>query len=120
MNNFIAAILFTFIFNTVALPIVPAESVSKHIGENVKVVDKVYSSNTDTKNIVLKIGGTSDHQYLTVIIKLDGQEKTKYTGYNIYVTGKLIKYKGVPAIIVDNAKQIGIVMADHDLHKAFN
>ncbi|WCT10149.1 hypothetical protein [Mucilaginibacter jinjuensis] len=120
MNNFIAAILFTSIFNTVDLPIIPAEVVSKHMGETVKVVDKVYSSNTDTKDIVLKVGGASDHQYLTVIIKLDGQEKAIYTGYNIYVTGKLVKYKGAPAIIVNNSKQIGIVMADHDLRKAFN
>jgi hypothetical protein len=119
MNNFILAILFTAILNNAALTIIPAEAVSKHIGETVKVVDKVYSSNTDTKNMVLKVGGASD-QYLTVIIKLDGQEKTKYTGCNIYVTGKLVKYKGMIAIIVDNPKQIGIVMADHDLHKAFN
>ncbi len=120
MNNFIIAILFTSIFNIVALPIIPAEGISKHMGETVKVVDKVYSSNTDTKNMLLNVGGSSDHQYLTVIIKLNGQDKTKYTGYNIYVTGKLVKYKGVPAIIVENAKQIGIVMTDHDLHKAFN
>ena len=120
MNNFILAILFTAIFNNAALPIIPVEAVSKHMGETVKVVDKVYSTNKDTKDMVLNVGGTSDHQYLTVIIKPDGLEKTKYTGYNIYVTGKLVKYKGVPAIIVDNAKQIGIVMTDHDLHKAFN
>lgn len=120
MNNFIIAILFTAIFKIAALPIVPAEAVSKHIGETVKVVDKVYSRYADTKNMVLKVGGTSEHQYLTIVIKLDEQEKTKYTGHNIYVTGKLVKYKGVPAIIVDNSKQVGIVMADHDLHKAFN
>jgi hypothetical protein len=79
MNNFILAILSTAILSNAALTIIPAEAVSKHIGETVKVVDKVYSSKTGTKNMVLKVGGVSD-QYLTVIIKLDSQEKTKYTG----------------------------------------
>jgi DNA/RNA endonuclease YhcR with UshA esterase domain len=127
MTRFMLSLWITFFaFNLSSPPIIPAEAVIKHIGETVKVVDKVYSSNMAAKERVLKIGGSAEHQYLTVIIKsaghvdLNEQEKAKYTGYNIYVTGKLVKYKGLPAIIVSSPKQMGIVMVDHDLHPAFN
>jgi hypothetical protein len=115
-----------FILNTFSPPIIAADAAIKHIGETVKIVDKVYSSTVEPKQRILKIGGSSEHQYLRVLIKLgaksnlDQQEKTRYTGYNIYVTGKLIYYKGSPAIIVNDPKQLGIVMVDHDLHPAFN
>ncbi|OKS86472.1 hypothetical protein [Mucilaginibacter polytrichastri] len=127
MNQFAFSILFIlFTFNTVNPPIISADAASKHIGKTVKIVDKVYSSKMRGNDRVLHIGGSAEHQYLTIIIKaeentdLSEQEKTRYTGYNIYVTGKLVKYKGTPAIIVTNPKQIGIVMVDHDLHQAFN
>jgi len=124
MTRFLLSILFAF--NTFSPPIIAADAAIKHIGETVKIVDKVYSSTIEPKQSVLKIGGSAEQQYLTVLIKteakadLDQHEKTKYTGYNIYVTGKLIKYKGAPAIIVNDPKQLGIVMVDHDLHPAFN
>ena len=122
----IALLLTSITFCAPAQTVIPAAAAAKHIGETVKIMDKVYSSTAQKNDVLLKVGGSAAHPCLLVVIKLanhsiaDDTERTKHTGHEVYVTGKLTKYKGRPAIIITNPIQIRLVMVDRGLQPAFN
>ena len=111
-----------FAFKASAQTTIAVKNASKHIGQTVKICDKVFggklipSSNTS----LLTIGGYDPNQPLTVMItgaaraKFKGKPEVDYLGKDIIVTGKLVAYKGKPEIIVSDPKQLQIVMVDSD------
>jgi micrococcal nuclease len=103
---------------------VSAKNAAKHIGETVKISDKVFSGKRvkTTNATLLNIGGDAPNQELILIIpaaargKFKGKPEIDYTGKDIIVTGKLITYKGKPGIIITHPKQLKIVLIDN-MHK---
>ena len=109
-----------FVYKASAQATVAVKNAAKHIGQTVKICDKVVDgkliapSNTTLLNI-----GDNPGQQLTIIIpaadraKFNGKPEIDYRGKDIIVTGKLATYKGKPQIIVSDPKQIKIVLMDN-------
>jgi DNA/RNA endonuclease YhcR with UshA esterase domain len=100
--------------------IISAKHASQHIGETVKVVDMVFSSKRvmSSKLILLNIGGYYDDKVLTILIPDSERNKVIdspnfYNGKYVMVTGKLINYKGKPAIVVNRRKQLKVILIDN-------
>jgi hypothetical protein len=102
--------------NTVAV-----KNAAKHIGQTVKICDKVVDGKviTPSNTTLLAIGGDNPGQQLTIMIpaadraKFKGHPEIDYRGKDIIVTGKLATYKGKPQITVSDPKQIKIVLVDN-------
>jgi hypothetical protein len=100
---------------------VSAKNASRHIGETVKIIDKVFNGNKtmQANDITLDVGGQRPDQLLTVIIRNSDRSKFKglpeidFNGRNVIVTGKLVIYAGKPAIIASDPKQLKVVMEDN-------
>jgi hypothetical protein len=103
---------------------VSAKNAAKHIGETVKISDKVFSGKLvkSSHATLLNIGGDAPNQELIIVIpaaaraKFKGKPEKDYTGKDIIVTGKLITYKGKPGIVITDPKQLKIVLVDN-IHK---
>jgi len=103
-----------FAFKASAQTAIAAKDAAKHIGENVTICDKVYSTKLlDGANITfLDLGGNHPDQLLTLVIKGDdrakfkGQPEVDYKGKDVCVTGVLVDYKGKPEIIVSDPAQL--------------
>ena len=111
----------SFAFNASAQTTIAVKSAAKHIGETVRICDKVFSGKLiSSSNITqLNIGGYDPNQPLTIAIpnaaraKFKGKPELDYTGKDVIITGKLVAYKGKPEIIVSDPKQLKIVLVDN-------
>ena len=82
----------------------------QHIGESLTVSGKVNTYKIlNSRTILLFCGSNYPRKYFTVIVKNRNEEPNDHPnliGWNIYVTGLIIKYKGNPAIKVPNWKGV--------------
>jgi micrococcal nuclease len=110
-----------FIYKASAQATIAVKNAARHIGQTVKICDKVVDGKliTPSNATQLDIGGDNPNQQLTIMIpaadraKFKGHPEVDYRGKDIIVTGKLATYKGKPQIIVSNPKQIKIVLMDN-------
>jgi len=94
----VAVLTVFFVYKTAAQTIVPAKNAGKHIGETVKICDKVFGGRlvSSSNAILLYIGGNESSQQLTLVIpaayrsRFKGRPEIDYRGKDVIVTGKLI------------------------------
>jgi len=116
-----AAFMAFFSLQASAQTTVPVKDAGKHIGKTVTICDKVFSGKqiTSSKTTLLYLGGYYPNQPLTIIIK--GADRSKFkgrpevddTGKDFYVTGIIINYEGKPGIVINDPKQLRIVLIDN-------
>jgi len=89
---------------------IPAAEASKHIGEQATVGGKITSKHTADsargKPTFIDIDGAFPHQTFTLVIWEDDKAKVgdfPSTG-TVCATGKIAEYKGVPQIVLHDAK----------------
>ena len=124
MKNAIIPALFVLLLigSAAAQTTIPARSVAKHTGETVTVCEKVFDGKLiAASNItLLDLGGYNPNPQVVVIIrnadrkKFKGRPEIDYSGKDITVTGKVVMYNGKPGIVVENPKQLKVVMIDND------
>lgn len=94
---------------------IAAKDAAKHSGETLMICDKVYATEpVKGENLTLLYLGSETGQYLTALVK--GPENTKFRwhperdfkGRNVCLSGKIVDYKGKPAIYVTDATQLKI------------
>ena len=86
--------------------------ISKHIGDSVTVIDKVYGNKVlDNGTILLNLGAQYPNQLLVVVIdnnlllKADFKPQT-FTGKQVMATGKVFEYNGKPQIVLSSLNQL--------------
>jgi hypothetical protein len=124
MKNAIVPALFVLLLigRAAAQTPVAARNAAKHAGETVTVCEKVFDGKLITASNItlLDLGGYNPNQQVVVIIrgadrnKFKGRPEIDYSGKDITVTGKVIMYKGKPGIVVQNPRQLKLVMIDND------
>jgi hypothetical protein len=124
MKNLIPAALCLLLLagTSAAQTTVPAGKVAKHLGETVTVCAKVFGGKliASSNAILLDVGG--DHPNPELIVMIPGSDKRKfrgrpevdYDGKDVTVTGKVVMYKGKPAIVVQNPGHLRLVLIDND------
>lgn len=94
---------------------IAAKDAAKHSGETLMICDKVYATEpVKGENLTLLYLGSETGQYLTALVK--GPENAKFRwhperdfkGRNVCLSGKIVDYKGKPAIYVTDASQLKI------------
>lgn len=104
-----------------AQTMIAAKDAAKHIGDSVTVTDKVFGGKafSPSNMTLLDIGGYNPNQLLTIMIpgadraKFKGAPENDYKGKDVSVTGKIILYKNKPEIIVNDPKQLKLVLTDN-------
>lgn len=104
-----------------AQTVIPAKDAAKHIGETVTITEKIFGGKyfENSKMTLLDMGGANPNQLLTIMIpgadkeKFKGNPEVDYKGKDVTVTGKVIDYKGKPEIIVNDPKQLKLVLVDN-------
>src|ERR1700744_3222384 len=99
---------------------ITAKDAVKYSGQNVMVVDKVYSTGTDNaSNNTLLYLGSATNDYLTVLVKGSDNSKCSkwhpekdFKGRAVCVTGTITAYKGKPAMYVTTASQLKLDLSD--------
>lgn len=122
----IALLAALFSFKASAQATIAAKDAGKHIGQTVKICDKVYSGKfiSVSNTTVLYLGGDYPNQVLTVVISAAGRAKFKGRpevddkGKDFIVTGKLINYQGKPGIMVSRPAQFKSVLIDNSKQPA--
>ena len=103
-----------FIF---AQKLVPIDSISTHIGQTIKVCDKVagtFVTKSDKPLTYLNLGADFPNAKLTIVIfhkdlvNFPLTPSDHYKGMNICITGDLTIYKDRPQIIANKPDQIEI------------
>jgi hypothetical protein len=115
---FLFMVMFTY--KVVAQTTIPAKDAAKHIGETVRICDKIFSGKVTTSNTtLLYFAGNYPKQAFAVIINSVDRSKFKdrpeidYAGKDFTVTGKLVNYEGKPGIIVNDPGHLKVVMIDN-------
>lgn len=100
-----------------AQKLVPIDSISTHIGDDVMICDKVFDAFKpagENKLIYINFGGKyPDHKFTAVIFPKD-QPKFPYNPVellkdkNICITGKITEYKGKLQIVLNDPSQLVI------------
>ena len=103
-----------FAGTSMAQTTVPAGKAVRHLGETVTVCAKVFGGKliAASNAILLDVGG--DHPNPELVVMIPGPDKSKfrgrpevdYDGKDITVTGKVVLYKGRPAIVVQNPSHL--------------
>lgn len=105
---------------------IAAREAVNHAGENLMICDRVYNAESvKGQNLTLLYVGSDDGRYLTILIK--GPEHPKFNwhpetdlkGRNVCITGKIVDYKGKPAIYVTDAAQLKPDAVDSPVHSKF-
>lgn len=100
-----------------AQKLVPIDSISTYIGENIKVCDKVAGSfvtKSDKPLTYLNLGADFPNTKLTIVIfnkdliNFPLTPSDHYKGMNICITGELTIYKDRPQFIANRPDQIEI------------
>jgi DNA/RNA endonuclease YhcR with UshA esterase domain len=101
---------------------ITSEEASKHIGDSVVLIDKVYDGkHLDNGITVLNLGNTSPEQLVSVVIKPEDRLKFPFKpeerlqGKRVLVKGKVTANKGRPEIIVSGPEQLRELI-DSDAH----
>ena len=128
MKSLIIFVLLTglFSFNASAQATIAAKDAGKHIGQTVKICDKVYNGKfiSVSNTTLLYLGGDYPNQALTVVIsgagrgKFKGRPEVDDKGKDFTVTGKLINYQGKPAIVISRPAQLKAVLIDNSRQPA--
>jgi DNA/RNA endonuclease YhcR with UshA esterase domain len=93
------------------------EDIKNHIGDSVKFVGKIYGGkylqSVKGSPTFLNVGDTYPNAPLTLVIWSDTRnlfktppEETYSKGYQEWIIGRLILYKGKPEIVITNPDQI--------------
>ena len=120
-----------FSFGVQAQMLIPAKDALKHVGEKVKICDKVYGENIKKFATTLYLGGDHPDELVAVLIKADFKTNLKghyennahfdtyYRGKDICVTGVVQKdkYTGKAMIRVTQPSQIKPFMVDNMLQQ---
>jgi DNA/RNA endonuclease YhcR with UshA esterase domain len=112
-----------FFFKAAAQIVIPGKDADKHIGETVVLTDMVFGSEQikSSNKVLLYLGDNYPNQTLTAVINATDENKFKeqaenyYKGRNFKVTGKLVQYKGKPAIVISNPDQLKEVLTDNNI-----
>jgi hypothetical protein len=89
---------------------IPASEASKHVGEQATVCGKIVSrhtaENAHGKPTFIDLGAAFPHQAFTTVIWEDDKNKVGDfpSSGSVCVTGKIAEYKGVPQIVLHDAK----------------
>ncbi|MBK8518433.1 MAG: hypothetical protein IPL55_19760 [Saprospiraceae bacterium] len=103
---------------TFAQKLVSIDSISTHIGENIKVCDKVagtFVTKSDKPLTYLNLGADFPNAKLTIVIfqqdlvNFPLTPSDHYKGMNICITGELTIYKDRPQIIANKPEQIELI-----------
>ncbi|HWZ17040.1 MAG TPA: hypothetical protein VNW95_17510 [Mucilaginibacter sp.] len=113
-------------FKASAQATVAAKDAGKHIGQTVKICEKVYNGKfiSVSNTTLLYLGGDYPNQALTVIIsgagrgKFKGRPEVDDKGKDFIVTGKLINYQGKPGIVISRPAQLKAVLIDNSKQPA--
>ncbi|GAC1305739.1 MAG: hypothetical protein NVSMB24_15070 [Mucilaginibacter sp.] len=113
-------------FKASAQATIAAKDAGKHIGQNVKICEKVYNGKfiSATNTTLLYLGGDYPNQALTVIIsgagrgKFKGRPEVDDKGKDYTITGKLINYQGKPGIVISRPAQLKAVLIDNSKQPA--
>lgn len=92
---------------------IAAKDAAKYTGQTTMICDKVYNTEAlSGSNTTLLYLGSEKGEYLTVLVKGPENPKfkwhpeTDFKGRNVCVTGKIVDYKGKPAIYVTGTSQL--------------
>ena len=119
----IPALMILLTVSCLAQKKISAKEAVNHAGQTLMICDKVYSTEAvKGENLTLLYVGSDDGKYLTVLVK--GPEHPKFNwhperdlkGRNVCITGKVVDYKGKPAIYVTDAAQLKPDAADAPTH----
>jgi DNA/RNA endonuclease YhcR with UshA esterase domain len=107
--------------NAFGQSIIAAKNASKHIGETVTVIEKIFAGSKPGADarIVLDAGGYQPNQLLTVIIpstsrkKFSRKPEADYLGKDVAITGKVKLFQGRPTIVVSDPRYLAPVMVDN-------
>jgi hypothetical protein len=122
MKNLLSLITFVTLitFSAFSQTIIAAKDAAKHMGQTVTVTEKVYGGQYTAFNItLLNIGGYEPNRGLIIMIpaadrsKFKGKPEEDYKGKDITVSGKVVRYNGKPAIIVNDPQQLKVVLIDN-------
>jgi hypothetical protein len=99
--------------NTRQEPGIKAMEVKGHIGEDVYVVDTIYSAKLQSEKIMyLYVGKNNLMSELTIIVKGTDKDlkmvRKNWVGGMIHVSGKVVLLDNKPVIIVTDSNQFGI------------
>lgn len=113
-------------FKASAQATIAVKDAGKHLGQTVKICDKVYNGKfiSASNTTVLYLGDDYPNQALTVIIsgagrgKFKGRPEIDDKGKDFIVTGKLINYQGKPGIVINSPAQFKAVLIDNSKQPA--
>jgi hypothetical protein len=89
--------------------LIDIKDAAKHMNENVRICDKVYSSKAFTDMALLNLGAAYPNQLLTVVLRGDALAAVKVAdGQSICVTGTIVDYHGKPEIVATKAEQVTV------------
>ena len=118
MSKFCIAIVIMLLSQFIyAQKLVPIDSISVHIGQTIKVCDKVagtFVTKSDKPLTYLNLGADFPNAKLTIVIfqkdlvNFPLTPSDHYKGMNICITGELTTYKDRPQIIANRPDQIEI------------
>src|SRR6202000_3333378 len=97
---------------TTATSTVPAKTIdvkdaASHLNENVTVTAKVYGTKDFGSMVLVNLGAAYPDTPLTVVLRGDAKSLgSSLEGKTITVTGKVVKYKGKPEIVVEDKGQV--------------
>jgi hypothetical protein len=90
-----------------AVMTVGENDLAKHTGETVKVCSKVYGHKDFGSMVLLSMGGEYPNSLFTVVLRGDAKGLADSLERKlIFVSGKVMDYKGKPEIVVEDGKQI--------------
>jgi micrococcal nuclease len=118
----VPAFIMLLAFSCSAQKKVAAKDAAKYSGQTTMICDKVYSTEVVSgSNTTLLYLGSENGEYLTVVVKGPEHPKfkwhpeTDFKGRSICVTGKIVDYKGKPAIYVTEASQLKLDLIDNTI-----
>jgi micrococcal nuclease len=101
---------------------IAAKDAAKYTGQATMICDKVYNTQVVSgSNTTLLYLGSENGEYLTVLVKGPENSKfkwhpeTDFKGRSVCVTGKIVDYKGKPAIYVTEPSQLKLDMIDNTI-----
>ena len=118
----VPAFIMLLAFSCSAQKKVAAKDAAKYSGQTTMICDKVYNTEVVSgSNTTLLYLGSENGEYLTVVVKGPENPKfkwhpeTDFKGRSICVTGKIVDYKGKPAIYVTEASQLKLDLTDNTI-----
>jgi hypothetical protein len=110
----LTSVALLFAFSASAQKMIQVKDAAQHVGENVTVCGKVFSTKllTPSNMVFLDLGGFHPNQLLTIVIKgedrskFKGQPEDDYKDKNICITGTIIDFKGKPEIVLSDPVNI--------------